>query len=224
MALTLSQSETQIRQRTRHPSSDDPRATPEQLRALANVAYRRLRLRLKELAPQLYLQRTDAIVVDVDNDLDFVPVGGTFDSLFLVERLNTVGKWDPVERADEGAPRSHQLGGVTYHRQGGRLVFQDGEGELTTPITVRLTYYVVPADVTDVNGVFVVPPALERPLVLYASADLLDQDGDAAEAKSCEDKAEQLIKEAAPTLRKQYGTHIKRSGLRRSVNWYGGCR
>ncbi len=227
MALTLTQSEAAIRLRTRHPNAGDPRATQAQLYALANIAYKRVRLRLREIAPQLYLQRTPTdIVVDIDNDLDFTPIGGDFDALFLVERKNTLGKWDPIERADEGAPRDHQLGGVTYYRQGGRLVFQDECGELTTPITVRLTYYVVPSDVTDPNGLFLVPGSLERPLVLYACADLLDGDGDPTEAKACEDKAEALIKEATPALRKQYGAQPDRSGLRRSVNWdrFGGWR
>jgi hypothetical protein len=221
LPLTLAQAEAAIRLRTRHPDTDDPRATSAQIKALANLAYKRIRLRLKDkkVAPQLYLRRTDAIVVDVDNDLDFVPSGGTFDSLFLLERLNTLGKWDPVPRADEENPRDHQFGGVTYHRQGARLIFQDADGELTTPTTVRLTYYVVPSDLTDPNAVFAVPASMERPLVLFASSELLDQDGEAAEAKACEERAEALFKEATPALHAQYGIQQKRSGLRMSVNW-----
>lgn len=221
MSLTLTQAEAAIRQRTRRPDEDDPRAEPAQLKALANIAYKRVRLRLRDpkIAPQLYLRRTDAILVDIDDDLDFTPVGGTFDALFLLERLNTLSKWDPIPRADEESPRDHQFGGVTYHRQGGRLVFQDEDGELTTPITVRLTYWVVPNDITEPTGLFQVPASMEQPLWLYASSDLLDQNGDPAEAKACTDKAEALIKEATPALHQQYGIQQKRSGLRRSVDW-----
>ncbi len=224
MSLTLTQAEAAIRQRTRHPDDDDPRASPTQVKAKANTAYKRIRLRLRDwkIAPLLYQQRTGSILVDVDNDLDFTPVGGTFDALFLVERLNTLNKWDPIERADEERPRDHQLGGVTYHRQGGRLMFQDQDGELTTPMTVRLTYWVVPNDITDPNGIFQVPASMEEPLWLYASSSLLSDDGEPTEAKACEDQAEALIKEATGPLHAQYGVQTKRSGLRRSVNW--SCR
>jgi len=221
LPLTLTQAEAAIRQRTRRPDEDDPRAQPARIKAKANTAYKRVRLRLRDwkIAPQLYLRRTGSILVDIDDDLDFTPVGGTFDAVFLLERLNTVNKWDPVPRADEESPRDHQLGGVTYHRQGGRLVFQDQDGELTTPITVRLTYWVVPNDITDPNGIFQVPASMEEPLWLYASASLFDDNGEATEAKACEDKAEALIKEATPALHQQYGVQKKRSGLRRSVDW-----
>lgn len=220
MSLSLSQAETKIRARTRHLQTDDPRASSPQIWGLANDAYKRVRLRLRTIAPQLYQRRTDSILVDIDNDLDFTPIGGTFDALFLVERLNTVNKWDPVERADEGAPRDHQLGGITYHRQGGRLMFQDECGELTTPITVRLTYFVVPTELSDANALFQVPESLEQPIVQYASASQFEHDGNApAEAKACEDKAEALIKEATPALRRQYGIQQNRSGLKRIVNW-----
>jgi hypothetical protein len=224
--MTLTQFEAAYRLRTRHPDVDDPRALSADIKALGNIAYKRVRMRLREIAPQLYQQRTDEILVDMDNDLDFTPIGGDFDALALIERKNTLGKWDPIDRANETDPRQHQLGGVTYYRQGGRLMFQDECGELMTPITVRLTYWVVPNDITDPTGLFQVPASLERPLVLYACADQFDTDGDPTEAKACEDKAEALIKEAAPALKKQYGAQPQRSGLNRSVNWdrFGGRR
>jgi hypothetical protein len=224
LSLTLTQAEATIRKRTRRDDEDDPRASSVQVKAKANTAYKRIRLRLRDwkIAPLLYLQRTGSILVDVDNDLDFTPVGGVFDAAFLVERLNTLNKWDPIERANEESPRDHQLGGVTYLRQGGRLVFQDADGELTTPMTVRLTYWVVPNDITSPTGLFLVPPSMEEPLWLYASASQFDDDGDPTEGKACEDKAEALIKEATPALHAQYGVQQKRSGLRRSVNW--SCR
>lgn len=215
MSLTLAQAEALVRLRTRHPDATDPRATSAQIKADLNREYKDLRLELQGIAPQLYLKHSGDLVLPDDDETPTIELDattcGVVSNVFRVDRYFDGIGWREIDQASELAPYDTN-GKRTFYRQGNCLVFGP---DRSCGGTYRILYHVVPVDLLEASELFLIPDCLENALVLRAMGWLLLGDGDGAAAKLEHDKlAAGLVDKAAPILRKQYGRHTKRPGLR----------
>lgn len=217
MSLTLSEAETLVRRRTRHPDATDPRALPEAIKGDLNREYKKLRVWLETVAPELYLKTSgDIVFVDgVTNEINLTSSCGTFSTIDRVDRQYEASNADGfVWRKLDSAP-TQQVNGrhITYRREGNCLILGP---DLCTGGTYRVVFHVIPPDLANPDDLFLLPPELEDALILRAMGWQLLGDGDGAAAKKdCDDLAESDLTKAAVTLRRQYGRANKEPGLRR---------
>lgn len=211
MALTLEQAEDDVREQTAH-RDDIVRLDETQLRRHLNREYRKLRSWLIDVAPQLYIVTSGDISlpdVDTGQEVHLSSDAFAFEKIHRVDQLDDDGKWREVEMAHPSAYNDHQTGGVTWREEGGCLIFgPDDEVEGT----FRVLFHATPAVLTTVDATFKIPHQLEDALIWRACMKVSVADGDSY--KEFRELADKELADAEPMLRKRYGVHVQRAGLR----------
>lgn len=220
MALTLLQAETEVRTATKH-TGDTIRATSTRIQGILNRTYRRMRSKLIDIAPELYLAVSGNIIIpDTNGDQEIELNSSTFafERIHKVERLigtaTSNPRWVECEHASRLSYNYHQFGEPTWREEGGCLIF--GPDGLVDD-TFRVLFHFTPPALTDPDSTFKIPQQLEDAFLAEASSVVVRDDGD--DPIPFLKESERIWKEVTPTLRKRYGVHPNRAGLRRKM-WY----
>jgi hypothetical protein len=215
MSLTRAQARGLVRRRTRHQDEDDPRASSDDINDDLDREYKGLRLELQEIAPQLYLKQSGDLVLPDDSETPTIELDatacGVVSNVFRVDRYFEGVGWREIDQASELSPYDTN-GKRTFYRQGNCLVFGP---DRSCGGTYRVIFHVVPVTLTDDTQLYLLPDCLDDALTLRAIGWQLLRDGDGPAAKAEHDKlAAAVVERFTPMLRKQYGRHTKRPGLR----------
>ncbi len=223
MSLTLLDAETRVRARTRH-TNDTARLTSVVVKELLHTAYVELRSELETIVPQLYLaQSSDLVFPDGEiNQIDTVAGAVRFTNLYRVEKcyVGTGGQagpgWRAVQAGSDEEPNVHQAGGPVFWRQG---IYINLGPDTHSAATYRIFYHQTPALLVNPSDVFEIPESTIPVLLLKALAWVAFQDtappsAAASVKKTHDDMADAALAKISPALRREYGVHGRRHGLK----------
>lgn len=202
---------------TRHVT-DTTRLTQSVLRGFLNKEYQKLRSWLIDVAPQLYLVYSGNIVLPdpVDGlEVELESASFQYEKMYRVDQLDDDGnQWLPVEPADLVSYNLNQTGRVTFREEGGLCIFGP---EDNVDGTFRIVFHATPPALTVAGSNFLIPHQLEDALKYATCIKVAISDGDSP--KEWEDRLKAELKEAEPVLRKRWGQHQSRPGIRKILGY-----
>jgi hypothetical protein len=214
--MNLAEAHVEVREDTQHV--DDERVSEDAITNAIDRGYKKVRRKLALDVPTLYLAQSADIVLTTAEDIALSSDDYNVGNLHRLDRYETYSQqWVPVERAADYNYNVSRHRRISFRVQNFCIIL--GPDGWDTSGTYRVIYHPVPGKVTDMDGVFALPPELLPVMIKYACGDVAIKDRDGHELKAKFDSdALAEYKDVLPALKARHGVHADNAGLLR-LRW-----